>query len=491
MNEKDLEQRLRSVVDGPKPSAPPSLHRFLRDLPETQADRRRRPLGVLRQTLGWLPGLFSPAPLARRVQVLAAVSMALVIGLAGAGILLSMRHTSPPPAATPSPSTSTPTASATPRRSSPVSPSPLRLTLPNNPIWVGTTQYGNEDQALPVVVASTSDGAYVGVSAPPYGQYGIVRSRGGLYWDWSPLSEIDPKLTALSSIASDATGRIVVVGAAEGVDGSIDGRVYFSDDGATWQPATDQSVFAGIVVRTVAHGPLGYVALGWNDTSQVDAIRPVTEWFSADGLSWTRVSGVPIQGTYAYVFATAWGYLLSGSPLETGNADQPPFWYSPDGQNWQRSTAADNATQKLGPLSCVTLLYDGELIGFTKPSNLSGGSGTQLVKSADGGLNWNEIKSEGLFSSMGAPLQVASLAASAEQQWLVATYNEANSRLYVSTDGGMTWNQAVGDRGNPLGMMLVELGNGYQGTHKKVLAFGALAEHLGVWLAVDQEADLP
>jgi hypothetical protein len=491
MNEKDLEQRLRSVVDGPKPSAPPSLRRFLRDLPETQADRRRRPLGVLRQTLGWLPGLLSPAPLARRAQVLAAVSMALVIGLAGAGILLSLRHAPPPPAATQLSSISTPTAPATPRRSSPVSPSPLRLTLPDNPIWVGTIQYGNEDQALPLVVASTSDGAYVGVSAPPYGQYGIVRSRGGLYWDWSPLSEIDPKLTELKSIASDTTGRIVVVGAAQGVDGSMDGRVYLSDDGATWQPATDQSVFAGIVVRTVVHGPRGFVALGWNDASQADAIRPVTEWFSADGLSWARVSGVPIRGTYAYVFATASGYLLSGTPLQTGNVDQPPFWYSPDGQNWQRATVTDNTAQQLGSLSCVTLLYHGELIGLTKPGNLSDGSGTQLVESADGGLHWNEIKPEGLFSGMGAPIQVASLAASAEQQWLVATYNEPNSRMYVSTDGGMTWNEAIGDHGSPLGMVLVELGNGYQGGPKKVLAFGTPDARLGIWLAVTQEADLP
>lgn len=490
MNEKDLEQRLRSVVDGPQPSAPPSLRRFLRDLPESQAERRRGPLGVLRHTLEGLPGLFSPLPLARQAQVLAAVSIALVIGLAGAGFLLSLRHAPPQPAATRSPSTepstSVPTEQATPRRSSPASQSPLRLTLPDNPYWVGTTQYGNDDEALPIVVASTSDG-YVGVSAPPYGQYGIVRSSRGLYWDWSPVSEVDPKLTEVNSIASDTTGRMVVVGAAQGLDGSMDGRVYLSGDSATWQPATDESVFAGIVVRTVVHGPRGFVALGWNDKGQADAIRPVTEWFSADGLSWARVSGVPIQGTYAYVFATASGYLLSGNPLKTGNMDQPPFWYSPDGQNWQRATVTDNTAQKLGPLSSVTQLHNGVLVGLSK---LSDGSSTQLVQSADGGLHWNEIKPEGL-SNPSALMQITSLAMNADQQWLVATYNSEDSKMYISTDGGMTWKVAFGDRGSPLGMMLVELGNGYQGGYKKVLAFGTPDERLGIWLAVTQEADLP
>ena len=71
------------------------------------------------------------------------------------------------------------------------------------------------------------------------------------------------------------------------------------------QAATDRSVFAGIVVRRVAYGPRGFVALGWDDTSQAHANRPVTGQFSADGLSWAQVSGVPIQGTYAYLFATA------------------------------------------------------------------------------------------------------------------------------------------------------------------------------------------
>lgn len=40
MNERDVERRLREVVDGPQPSAPKSLYRFLREMPEAQAERR-------------------------------------------------------------------------------------------------------------------------------------------------------------------------------------------------------------------------------------------------------------------------------------------------------------------------------------------------------------------------------------------------------------------------------------------------------------------
>jgi hypothetical protein len=85
----------------------------------------------------------------------------------------------------------------------------------DNPYWYHTTQYGNEDEALPVETAKHPGGAYIGISAPPYGMNGLVRSDLGLFWDWSPISEVDQGLSGLTSIAADTTGRSVV-GPADG-----------------------------------------------------------------------------------------------------------------------------------------------------------------------------------------------------------------------------------------------------------------------------------
>jgi hypothetical protein len=487
MNEKDLEKRLRDVTSGPAPVAPQSLRTFLRQLPEKEAARRRGPLGALRHALSALPSLAPRLPAAQKLQLAAAVSLAAVLSVVGAGLLLSLRQTARQPLASPSGPTSSPTTIVTPRRTTP-STSVLEVKIDENPYWYGTTRYGNDDEALPIETAARPDGAYVGISAAPYGLNGIVRSDMGLFWDWSPLSEVDANLGGLTSIAADTTGRMVVVGWSSTSDGIKDGRAYYSDDGYTWHPAANQVAFLGTVVRKVVHGPQGFVALGWNDGSQADEIRPIAEWVSGDGVSWTRVSGVPIRGTSALVVATGAGYVLSGSPIRTGTVDEPPIWYSTDGASWTRATATDNSAQKMGPLVGATLLGGGTLVAL---SGLGDGMSKQFVQSTDGGHHWHQMGVQG-FADPALVTHVASVSGGdMSGSWLVATYSGDTGRLYVSKDGGWTWKSAVGYLNSPLGTMLVEVGPGYGATNRRVLAFGEPAEHLDIWLASAEELAWP
>jgi hypothetical protein len=485
MNEQDLEKRLRSVRDGPQPEAPQSLRTFVRQLPEAEARRRRGPLDALHGLLSAVPSLAPGVPATRKLQVAAAVAFAILLSGVGAGLLISLRQMQQP-LSSPLLETATPTHVVTPRRTTP-NLSVLSLQIEGNPYWYGLTQIGNDDAALPIETAELTRGAYIGISAPPYGMNGIVRSDYGLAWDWSPLSEVDASLGGLTSIAADTTGRTVVVGWTSGGDGIRDGRAYYSDSGYTWSPAASQSVFNGTVIRRVVHGPSGWVALGWSEGGEADAVRPVVEWVSSDGATWTRVSGVPIRGTSAFLMATAAGYIVSGSPIKTGSVEQPPFWYSADGLTWQRATATDNTAQKLGPLESLTAV-GGTLVGL---SGLGDGMSTQLVESTDSGRTWHEIQAQG-FADPALVTHVASLSMEMEdKRWLIATYADERARLYVSADMGRTWEAVVGDAFGPVGDVLVEVGPGYGVSYRRVLAFGEPAERLGVWLASTQEIAWP
>jgi hypothetical protein len=485
MNEKDLEKRLRSVVSGSQPSAPSSLRHFLRQLPESGVRRHRGPLDVLRRAWDGLSNLVPQTTGARRLEFAGALALAVAIAVVGTGLLIAIRQAPRQPVG---PNTVAPTTLVTPRTTTPA----LKVVahqIADNPYWYGTTQYGNEDEALPIEAAMASK-VYYGISVEPYGLNGIVRSDNGLFWDWSPISAVDAGAAGLTSITSDTAGRLVVVGWAAAEGGAKDGRAYFSDDGRDWSPAADQSVFAGVVLRKVVSGPHGFVALGWNDTTQADSIRPVSEWSSPDGRVWTRVSGVPVMGTSAFLFASAAGYILSGTPLKAGLVAGPPILFSVDGSNWRRVTATDDTVAKLGPLASLTLLADGSLVGLCK---LADGSGSQLVESTDGGLHWHTITPDGLGmpSMLG---QVASVYGGVGTEWLIATYmNDSGGKasLYVSADAGRTWKEIFDSAGSPLGTMLVELGAGYGASNMFVLAYGKPESNLGIWLASGEELTWP
>lgn len=486
MNEKDLEQRLHSVVQGPQPSAPPSLRRFLRDLPEAEAARRTGPLGWLRGSLGGFRGIFAPMPLARRAQVAFALSIALVLGVVGAGLFLSVRQAQVMSSNSNQPSMAVPTPQTTPRRSLSVKPSPLvvRPSSDTGISWIGVPATGNENEALPIqaVVLLGKDGppagGYLGVTVEPYGLNGLVRSTDGLYWDWSPASDVAPGLT-LTSIAGNGVDRMVVVGGTQGIDGTTDGKVYTSYEGGAWAAIPDESVFGGTTIQTVAYGPAGWVALGWDDSARAGAVRPVTEWYSRDGLDWKRVSDpLPVKGTWAFLLPTPWGYVLSGTPLTNGAINELPIWFSHDGQTWRRAVTTDNSAQKLGPLISATVTSKGMVIGIC---SVGDGTGSEMVESPDGQA-WSLMPVD---PDGPDPHAFGAIATVGTDGPLIAVNEPEASLLYFSMDGGVKWEVARGEGGvHPLGMKLVELGDRLQSQSTRVLSFGPPSDHLGIWLAL-------
>ena len=473
MNEKDLEDRLRRVVDGPQPSAPPALRNFLRELPET-APSRPWAVARLAGAFGGLRGLISPVPAVRRAKFAFAVSVAVVFGLVGGGLLMSARQHAALPAATPSIAT-TATDAPTPRRSTEFWP-PYKFMLKNITgfQWSGilSNMDGNYAQAMPVSAVALQGGGYVGVSTDEYGKNGLVFSPDGIYWNWDPATEVDPAGVMLASIATNGKGQFVVAGAAVAQDGSKDGRIYISADGHQWTAVADATqVFGGTAIRTVVYGPSGYVALGWNDADPTS--RTVREWLSTDGVHCSLMGGVPIEGTGAYVVSVQSGYVLSGS-AQAANDPAPPIWFSSDGHTWLRGYWKDRernpvAPIAVGPILSATSTSDGIFATVRAPD----GSGTRLLWGSLDGMDWAPVSGTDTPDLM----SIASIDGSAGRL-LVATNKAMDGHVYVSNDEGATWSIASNLStlpGAPIAQTLLQLG-------PDVLCYGHPAYMMGVWL---------
>jgi hypothetical protein len=485
MNEKELEERLRSVVDGPKPSAPPSLRAFLREMPEPAARRSRVP-AWLGGMAGGLRGLFAPAPAVRCARFAFAVSIAVVFGLVGGGLLMSVRQHAAP-ATTPFPNNVTTSAPPTPRRSlaSVWPPNKFVLNHITSFQWSGilSTDDGNDKQAMPVSAVALKSGGYVGVSTDEFGKNGLVFSSDGIYWNWDPPSEVDPAGVVLSSIATNGKGQLVLAGAAVGHDGSKDGRIYTSTDGHKWTAVADATqLFGGTAIRTVVYGLAGYVALGWNDTDT--ASRTVREWLSTDGIHWNVMSGVPIAGAGGFILPTQSGYLLSGMAQAKGV--EQPIWYSSDGHTWLQSRWKSSDGMNLiavGPILSATIAASGSILAIVPAAD---GSGTKVFEGTYDAMDWHAV------NMAGAPelMSIASIDG-AGGRLLVAVGMAQDGHVYVSTDevvkASDTVNWSIASNlstfpGAPTGQALLQLGVNYQGTSAKVLCYGHPDYMMGIWL---------
>ena len=480
MNEKDLEQRLRSVTEGRPPSAPATLRQFLREMPEKQAARHAGHLGWLRRigdgVVGTARVVFAPAPMVARARMGAAVAIALIISLVGAQMFVTFRA-----AQQASHNQGQCRGCATPPHDHPYTPPPLIIKTNMGVTWQGASGVANENEALPTSAVAWPGGGYKGVSVDPYGQNGLVHSKDGLYWDWSPPSVVDQGVT-LTSIASDGSGRTVVSGYAQGIDGTFDGRIYYSNsvyDFGRWQ-SVNESAFGGTPVQVVVHGPAGFVALGWNTESPASLIRPVMEWTSKDGQDWTRLNELlPIKGDWAYLTATPSGFLLSGTPISNGAPTEVPIWYSTDGTNWQRSTTTDNSAKELVSMISATAGSKGFMLGVCTKGD---GMVTLLMQSRDYGQSWStvDVSTDGGVVPQ-AFVSIASMGIANDSGPYIAVNQYSGDHIYMSRDKGQHWQIVQGDIGRPLASLLVPLGDTNQSDTFTVLAISGGG--MGIWVA--------
>ena len=171
----------------------------------------------------------------------------------------------------------------------------------------------------------------------------IWSSPDGRTWERAWTNE-----TMLNSLADGEAG-LVAVGSIGSDTGSW-GAVWTSTDGTDWQPVPhDPEVFGDgqgtdVFMYDVVAGTDGYVAVGSDGT---DAIV----WFSADAVTWERISfdtevfgaasvfGVITWGDGFVAFGPDWAITEEiGGPVPglPSVPSRPTIWVSSDGRIWHR-----------------------------------------------------------------------------------------------------------------------------------------------------------
>lgn len=275
---------------------------------------------------------------------------------------------------------------------------------------------------------------------------------------------VDPSLYAgmrWRSIGPDRGGRSIAVAGSEARPheyyfGAVGGGVWKTTDyGMNWTPV-GESDFRTTSVGALAIAPsnpdIVYVGMGEScfrgNIIQGDGIYKTTD----GGKSWQHigladtevVSKIRVHPTNPdLVYAAVLGHTYDPHPARG-------VYRSKDGgQNWEkvlyrdeRSGAVDLAMDAKNP----DVLYAATWEVYRTPWSMeSGGPGSALYKSTDGGTTWTDIsKNQGLPSGLWGKVGVS--VSGADSNRVYAIIENDNGGVFVSDDAGATWTKTNDDR---------------------------------------------
>ena len=256
------------------------------------------------------------------------------------------------------------------------------------------------------------------------------------------------------SIGPDRGGRsIAVAGHAErpfeyyfGATGG--GLFKTTDGGTTWAPVTDGQVGSasvGAVAMAPSNPDIVYIGMG-EVQLRANVLQGDGVYRSDDaGKSWRhlgladthaigRIRIHPANPDRAYVAAL-------GHPFGP-NAERGVFRTSDGGKTWERVLFRDEHTGAVDLVmdpSDPDVLYATLWQVYRKPWRLwSGGEGSGIFKSTDGGDTWTEItRNPGLPSGVLGKVTITVSGADPDRVW--ANVEAEQGGLYRSDDGGGSW----------------------------------------------------
>ena len=256
------------------------------------------------------------------------------------------------------------------------------------------------------------------------------------------------------NIGPDRGGRSIassgVVGRRnEAYFGAVGGGLWKTmDGGETWFPVTDgqvRSASVGAVAVSESNPDLVYIGMG--ETAIRGNIMPGDGVYrSTDaGTHWTHVgfseshgiSKIRIHPTNPDIV-----YVASFGKYSVPSAERGVYKSTDGGKNWrrvlfrdERSGAIDIAIDRTDPNVLYAALWE----AYRKEYQMSsGGVGSGLFKSSDGGETWKEItRNPGLPLGLIGRIGVALTAANPNRVY--ALVENEKGGLYKSDDAGATW----------------------------------------------------
>ena len=235
--------------------------------------------------------------------------------------------------------------------------------------------------------------------------------------------------------------------------GAASGGVWKSvNGGTTFKPVFDKTSVQSIGAVTIdpTNSKVVWVGTGesWvrNSVSVGDGVYKSTD----GGENWTnmglkdsehiaRILVDPKDGNTVYACAT--GHLWND------NTERGVYKTTDGGKSWNKALAGKNAStgcamlsmSPLEPKTIYATMWDFRRQGWTFRS---GGEGSGVFKSTDGGDHWTEFTDA---NSKGMPAKpygrIAIAVAPSNPQVVYAMIESKESALYRSNDGGKTWNK--------------------------------------------------
>jgi photosystem II stability/assembly factor-like uncharacterized protein len=238
--------------------------------------------------------------------------------------------------------------------------------------------------------------------------------------------------------------------------GATGGGVWKTTDGGiNWRAVTDrflETSSVGAIAVAESNPDIVYAGMGETELRgniiQGDGVYKTTD----AGRTWTHVG---LEKTRAIgrirvhpenpdiVYAAALGDPYSSTP------DRGVFKSSDGGKNWNRVLFRDDKTGAvdlaMDPKN-PEVLYAGFWEVFRTPHSLSsGGPGSGLFKTTDGGKTWTELtKNPGLPKPLWGKLAVSVSGADPNRVYALIEAHEGG--LFLSDDGGATWKLANDNR---------------------------------------------
>ena len=292
----------------------------------------------------------------------------------------------------------------------------------------------------PAAVSAQRGGGDVAAAAPSAGPFGALRWR-----------NIGPDRGGRSIAAAGSSARPL-----EYYFGATGGGLWkTSDGGTTWRPVTDGQIHSssvGAVAVAPSNPDIVYIGTGEADI-RGDIIQGDGAYKSVDaGKTWTHAGLTEAQNISKIrvhpanpdvVYAAAFGHHAAP------NAERGVFRSKDGGKTWERILFRDDGT---GAIDLVLdpnnpeVMYAALWEAFRNAHMMSsGGPGSGIFKSTDGGDHWTEIsRRQGLPKGTLGRMGIAVSATDSSR--LYAQVEADDGGFFASDDAGATWRLVSGNR---------------------------------------------
>lgn len=256
--------------------------------------------------------------------------------------------------------------------------------------------------------------------------------------------------------------------------GVVEGAIWRSQDGRSWERVSGSRGFADAAVGSVAQGIDGsYVAAGTTCHFECGGARM---WRSADGIEWTPLTGGVPDAWYIDAVATRLGWIVTGSSVDPA---PPMLWTSVDGETWTRSTGLG----RVPALVRGVVLAGGQHVAYG--SAYPGTDSIPAVWTSTDGSTWTRVPRDA------APLGQVIMAVSEIDGLLTALVRDADGVELWTSEDGLAWQHRAGalaafEIGDERVIEMFEVVDGGPG----LIAFGTAETMsdpapIGVWLSSD------